>query len=80
MDELKPCPFCGSTDIARANNGGYGAHWTMCGNCGACTGESGVESQQQADDRWNTRAALAQSAWFTKGTRPSRGRRRRKSF
>ena len=59
--DLKPCPFCGCADIARANNT-YGAHWTMCNGCGTQTGEVGISSQAEADARWNTRAAPAPTA------------------
>jgi hypothetical protein len=53
--ELLPCPFCGSKNIQRSDNA-YGAFWTMCDDCGACTGEGDVANQDEADARWNTRA------------------------
>lgn len=54
-EQLKPCPFCGGSAIARAD--GYGSFWCCCDDCGASTGEVGVENQQQADERWNKRVA-----------------------
>ena len=58
-EALAPCPFCGSRNIQRADNGDYGAFWCICDDCGACTGEVGIHSQAEADARWNARAALA---------------------
>ncbi len=48
--ELKPCPFCGSTQVAVV----FGA--VRCGKCG-CTGPVGI-TDDQAADRWNERASL----------------------
>lgn len=71
---LKPCPFCGNTNIVRSDDN-YGCFWTICDDCGACTGESGIRSQEEADERWNRRtpspapegAAEPPVAWWSGG-------------
>lgn len=53
--ELKPCPFCGSDDIAL-----YGsvAKFVMCKNCEAAVGVCEAESADETIQRWNRRADL----------------------
>ncbi len=48
--ELKPCPFCGSTQVAVV----FGA--VRCGKCG-CTGPVAM-TDAQAVVRWNERLSL----------------------
>ncbi len=48
--KLKPCPFCGSLQVAVV----FGA--VRCGNCG-CTGP-GAMTDDQACSRWNQRVRL----------------------
>lgn len=54
MDELLPCPFCGSIEITIDENG-YGAYWALCEGCGVVTSESEVHSRGEAVARWNRR-------------------------
>jgi len=51
--ELKPCPFCGGTDLEF--DGGSIHYWIICNNkeCGA--GGSGADTEEGAVDKWNTR-------------------------
>lgn len=51
MTELKPCPFCGSSDIQQEYNGPHGYEpYVVCVDCGCCVdGKFGA---------WNTRAAI----------------------
>lgn len=46
MDNLKACPFCGSTHIQPAPLSDY--EWYRCGDCDALSGRGGA-------DGWNTR-------------------------
>ena len=48
---LKPCPFCGSSDIKQEYNGPHGYEpYVVCVDCGCCVdGKFGA---------WNTRAAV----------------------
>lgn len=57
---LLPCPFCGSTDIRKTDNGHE--EWLQCEKCGA--GGPWIEPPEGHDftgtelaDQWNTRAA-----------------------
>lgn len=56
--ELKPCPFCGRTDIHIEPNG-IGDYSVVCGHeltgCGASTSDYRCESEEQAVERWNRR-------------------------
>ena len=60
-EALLPCPFCGGDNIQRADNA-YGAFWTICDECGACTGEAGIHSQAEADERWNRRPSQSEQS------------------
>ena len=52
MDELKPCPFCGSTEIDTINFG-YQRWQVYCLACGACTGY--YDNYIASQDNWNNR-------------------------
>ena len=51
--DFKPCPFCGSKNIAI-----YGsvAKFVMCKNCEAAVGVCFSESESDTVKRWNRRA------------------------
>lgn len=60
MDELKPCPFCGSKNISirlkdpfDGYQGNLTVHRVLCGNCGAQNERKGVLDAVEA---WNRRA------------------------
>ena len=61
--ELKPCPFCGSTDISSGEvlgqypNGGYYKQ-SMCRGCCALGPEVSGQSDHAADLAWNVRASI----------------------
>lgn len=44
MEELKPCPFCGSTDIKRYITGATGAYRRGVVKCKACGASISAES------------------------------------
>lgn len=59
MDELKPCPFCGSEGLGLKHAPRYwlegnGVYWMACSDCGA-TGSEG-RTEALAIEAWNTRA------------------------
>jgi len=50
FEVLKPCPFCGSTNVRHAY---YSEHWVVCDDCG---GSSGMyPSDEKAALMWNRR-------------------------
>ena len=51
--ELKPCPFCGSTDI----DWDGGGHAMFCGACNSVGPETANESRLDAIAAWNSRPA-----------------------
>ena len=58
MKELKPCPFCGKSNIRftprNVNDNELGYHY--CSDCWARTG-SEVQTYEQSIKSWNTRAS-----------------------
>jgi len=64
-EEVKPCPFCGSRDIAICNTHSA-LYWMECQNCGAQVDgknygdrnddESHLEAARSALSTWNHRA------------------------
>jgi Lar family restriction alleviation protein len=56
MSELKPCPFCGGTNITHFTNvtGDYGGHELECNTCGANPCEQ-EHTYEDAKLKWNTR-------------------------
>lgn len=64
-EEVKPCPFCGSADIALCNTH-TAAYWMECQDCGAQVDghsyasldddESHLASARSALEAWNHRA------------------------
>lgn len=59
MSDLKPCPFCGNTDIEiRETFTDYGEKWLYCKcplgiGCGAMSGAA--ENETVARNKWNIR-------------------------
>ena len=53
-DELKPCPFCGSSIVSEQSNDTSRFYWHSCGKCGCET--EGCEGQSEARALWNRRA------------------------
>ena len=52
--KLKPCPFCGSTDVETIYRfDGNGSHSVMCQRCGAQSAP--CDTEQYATEKWNTR-------------------------
>lgn len=49
-EKLKPCPFCGNSDIYLA---GYSVYWCECKNCKAETGAH--NTKESAIESWNMR-------------------------
>lgn len=62
-ETLKPCPFCGGTNISILSNG-IGDFYAICDGddedeafCGARTSDRGCETPEGAARRWNRRVA-----------------------
>lgn len=53
MTELKPCPFCGSSDVGLLDPDDQ----FHCRVCGAASGCPEDESRESKVDRWNTRVS-----------------------
>jgi len=62
--ELKPCPFCASTEVFAASTNPF-AQWVKCVSCGAESGDS--ETSQEAADAWNTRSSDIEIERLTNG-------------
>lgn len=60
MNNLKPCPFCGSSNIERfitladISPTGENCYTNHCVDCGGST--AAFPTQEDADDAWNQRA------------------------
>lgn len=52
--ELKPCPFCGGTDIGHDNSDTHPYEWLMCEDCGAKM--HGRIGTGKVFEKWNRRA------------------------
>lgn len=72
MEELKPCPFCGSSDVGfhytsgrgRGNHMGFMIKCKKCGGAGELfysrSGSPVSEAEESAAKSWNTRAEVAE--------------------
>lgn len=52
-EALKPCPFCGSTDLKKRRDDGL--FWIRCDACGA-TGPENTKYAEEDEPQWNRRA------------------------
>lgn len=50
-EELKPCPFCGCTDIIGTGNGSH--EWFECDWCGASSGQDPSPEYDGMSPAWN---------------------------
>ena len=53
MSELKPCPFCGRSDVKRHH--GVNETWFTCRYCDGGTGMYSDHMNESTGDIWNTR-------------------------
>jgi len=58
---LKPCPFCGSTELQLCRTNEH-ACWVRCDDCGADA--PSTEKREDAIDIWNTRPDVDRPAMF----------------
>jgi len=70
MSDLKPCPFCGSSDVGRVQRDPVPLRWlgVACNSCGAQSRLSA--HQDRADAAWNRRA-LVPAKRYSETTPPS---------
>lgn len=74
-DELKPCPFCGGTELETL---GSNDHYVRCSKCRAEGPTASIRMARSNFEDVNKRAdALAKEAW---NTRPGEDRARREGF
>lgn len=52
-NKLKPCPFCGNTDIRERKNSDSGVLYIFCNKCGCSTGGDTIKAM--AISAWNKR-------------------------
>ena len=55
MRELKPCPFCGGTDLQIYSISGWGSDVIVCSNCLATFSQQEITSEQDLIIAWNRR-------------------------
>ncbi len=59
MNELEPCPFCGSDHLTLKRNWQLdGMTFIVCEPCGAVTSFHERSGREQTVDAWNTRAQV----------------------
>ena len=56
MNELKPCPFCGGTDLRLESFSGWGADVIICSDCLAVFSQMELTCSEDLIDAWNRRA------------------------
>lgn len=56
---IKPCPFCGSTDVSVKNVVRRPTWYVECGGC-EVEGPASYDSPENATHQWNTRHEVAQ--------------------
>lgn len=65
-DELKSCPFCGSTETMDMQ---YDCDfWVQCAGCNCCT--QVFDSEAESHKAWNTRAQPSDGALTNEGAEP----------
>ena len=58
IGELKPCPFCGGTDLHLESFSGWGADVIVCYNCLATFSQQEITCEEDLIEAWNRRAEL----------------------
>ena len=56
MDKLKPCPFCGSTDLHIEYSSSWGADRIICYDCLATFSQQEITCENDLIEAWNRRA------------------------
>lgn len=55
MDKLKPCPFCGGTDLHLESFSGWGADVIVCYDCLATFSQQELTCEEDLIKAWNRR-------------------------
>ena len=53
---LKPCPFCGGTDLHLESFSGWGADVIICYDCLATFSQQEITCEEDLIEAWNRRA------------------------
>lgn len=56
MDKLKPCPFCGGTDLHLESFSGWGNDVIVCYECLATFSQQEIICEEDLIEAWNRRA------------------------
>lgn len=56
MIELKPCPFCGGTELSIENFSGWGVDVVICLQCLCVFSQMEMTCEEDLIDAWNRRA------------------------
>lgn len=69
MENIKPCPFCGPSDVSVVRTGGKSGIWQFyaveCPECGGSGPSRGDE--ESAVSGWNFRYPLPEDGWLVSG-------------
>ena len=56
MKELKPCPFCGGTELNIESFSGWGGDVVICADCLCVFSQMELTCEKDLIDAWNRRA------------------------
>lgn len=60
MEELKPCPFCGGTDLRLESFSGWGIDIIVCYDCLATFSHQEITCEEDLIKAWNRRVMMGE--------------------
>ncbi len=69
--KLKPCPFCGGTDLHLVNSSGFGADVIICYECLAVFTQQEITCEDDLIEAWNRRATVENNPLLQQGLMPA---------